>query len=101
MLGKKDLYIDFAGTKPGEHRIHRSLARLQTGDTVTLERDKTGQVLVLDRERVQVACRSKSTACGWPQHQLQQVDEVRVLGMVARGLDDSAPEFRDSIAVPA
>ena len=101
MLGMKGLYIDFAGKKPEEHRIHSSLARLQTGDPVTLERDKAGQVLVLDRERVQVARLSKSAAGGWPQRQLQQVDEVRVLGMVTRGLDDPAPEFRDGIAVPA
>ena len=101
MLGKKDIYIDFAGKKPEGHRIHRSLARLQAGDTVTLERGEAGQVLVLDREHVQVARLSKSTADNWPQRQLQQIDEVRVLGMVARELDDPAPEFREGIAVTA
>ena len=99
VLGMKDLYIDFAGKKPKGHKINLSLARLQAGDPVRLQRNKAGQVVVLDRERVQVARLSKSTVFDWPESRLQQVREVRVLGMVSRKLDDCAPQYQDRMAV--
>ena len=101
VLGMRDLFIDFAGWKPEGHRAHRSLARMQAGEPVTLEREQPGQVVVLDREGVQVGCLSKSTAEIWQQPELQLVDEVRVLGMVSRRLEDCELEYRDLMVVPA
>ena len=101
VLGMRDLFIDFAGWKPEGHRAHRSLARMQAGEPVTLEREQPGQVVVLDREGVQVGCLSKSTAENWQQPELQLVDEVRVLGMVSRRLEDCELEYRDLMVVPA
>jgi len=97
VLGMPDLFIDFAGEKPARHRIHRSLARLHTGSLVTLECNSAGQTYVCDREDVQVARLSKSAVDGWGQPHQQQIHEVRVLGMVSRGPDDSKPEYRDRI----
>ena len=65
VLGMSDLFIDFAGEKPEGHRIHRSLAGLQAGSLVTLERNSTGQIFACDRENVHVARLSKSAADGW------------------------------------
>ena len=100
VFGMKDLYIDFAGGKPEGHRIHRSLTRLQAGDPVRLERDETGHVLVLDRDGTPVARLSKAGVGRLEQPHLRQVDEVRVIGVVSRHLEDCKPEYRDRIAVP-
>ena len=100
MLGMRDLYLDFAGRKPKDHRIHRSLKRLQTGDVVDLRSAGNGQVLILDSGRTAVARLSNSAADGWAQPQLQQVDGVQVVGMALRIRENCAPEFRDGIVVP-
>lgn len=99
VLGMQDLFIDFAGRKPKGNRVHRSLARMQTGDSVTLKRKQSGQVVVLDSEGVQVGLLSKNAAESWQEPELQQVDEVRVLGMVSREMEDCKPEYRDRIVV--
>ncbi len=101
LLGMRDLYIDLASWKPEGHPMHRSLDRLQAGDPVKLERNQTDQVLVLDRERAQVARLSESTAESWQPPELQQVDEVRVLGMVFRVAEDCEPKYQKRVAVPA
>ena len=100
MLGMRDLYLDFAGRMPKDHRIHRSLKRLQTGDLVELKRTSDGRVLVLDSGLTAVARLSNSAADGWTQPQLQQVDGVQVVGMALRIRENCAPEFRDGIVVP-
>lgn len=101
MLGMRDLYLDFAGRKPSDHRIHRSLKRLQTGDAVQLQSSSDGRVLVLDSGRTAVVRLSNSAADCWAPSQLEQVDEVRVVGMASRTRDNCAPEFRDGIVVSA
>ena len=100
MLGMKDLYLDFAGRKPRKHQIHRSLKRLQTGDAVQLRSAGNGRVLVLDSRRTAVARLASSAADGWGHSQLQQVEDVRVVGMASRTRDDCASEFQDAIVVP-
>ena len=100
MLGMRDLYLDFAGRKRKDHRIHRSLKHLKTGDAVQLQSFGNGSVLVLDSRRTVVARLANSAADGWAQSRLQQVDEVRVVGIVLRTRDDCAPEFQDGIVVP-
>ena len=100
MLGMRDLYLDFAGRKPKDHRIHGSLKRLQTGDLVVLRGVSDGRVLVLDSGRTAVARLANSTANGWAPSQLEQVDEVRVVGIASRSRDNCKPEFRDGIVVP-
>ena len=62
-LGKRDLFIDFAGRKPDGHPVHGALASLQTGDKVTLERNGRG-VAVFDRGRVEIGRLSKSAGGG-------------------------------------
>ena len=97
VLGMRDLYLDFAGRKRKDHRIHRSLTRLRTGDTVQLQNSGNGRVLVVDSSRTTVARLANSVASVWAESWLQQVDEVRVIGVVFRTRDDCAPEFQNGI----
>ena len=101
VFGMKDLYLDYSGRMPAEHQIHRALDGLQAGDQVTLERDESGHVFVKDREGILVARLSKVGAGRLEQPRLRRVDEVRVLGVVSRRLEDCGPEYKAVIAVPA
>lgn len=93
-----DVFIDFAGQKKERHRIHSSLARLQAGDKVDLEYGYNGRVWVLDEQHAPVARLSKEAARRWPPSRLEQIDAVRVLGMVCRTEDDSGdPKYRDRL----
>ena len=93
-----DLFIDFAGQRNECHRIHCSLSRLQAGDKVNLERGYTGRVWVLGQQHAPVARLSEAAARRWPPSRLEQIDEVRGLGMVCRTQDDSGdPIYRDRL----
>ena len=98
VLGMKHLHIDFAGEKHAGHPIHRSLARLQAGDPVTMQRRQEGRVSVLNLEGTEIARLSNAAAGCWQHPQLQAVSEVRILGMVVRERHDGAPEYQDRIA---
>lgn len=98
VLGMKDLYIDFAGEKHARHPIHRSLARLQAGDPVTMQPSHAGRVSVLNREGTEIARLSNAAAGRWQRPQLRAVSEVRILGMVVRERNDGAPEYQNRIA---
>ena len=99
-LGKRDMYIDFAGRKPQDHPVHRALARLQAGDEVKLELDSQG-VAVFDAWGVEIGRLSKSAAAVWPYRRLSLVEEVRVLGLVCRELADcETEEYREKTAAP-
>ena len=100
VLGMKDLYIDFAGRKQADHRIHRSLRRLQAGDPVTLQRTGNDQVLVRDAANVCVASLSKPAAAHWTQSRLAQVNQACVLAVVSRHKDEERdPRFRQHMKV--
>ena len=102
MLGKRDMFIDFASRKPDGHPVHSALARLQAGDEVTLKPDGQG-VGVFDRRwRVQIGRLSKSAAADWPDWRLKLIEHVRVLGLVRRELADcDSEEYRQKTAVSA
>ena len=98
-LGKRDLFIDFAGRKPDGHRVHGVLAMLQAGDEVRLEGDGRG-VAVCDRRGVEIGRLSQSAASDWPDWRLSLIDQVRVLGLVGRELADcDTEEYRKKALV--
>ena len=99
VLGMRDLFLDRAGREREQHPIHRSLARLGTGDILRLDRGRD-QVRVLDEDGIEVARLSRSAAGRWQRAHLQGVDEARVLAMVLRCKEDCRPEFRKRIVVP-
>ena len=100
-LGKRDVFIDFAGRKPDGHPVHGALARLQAGDEVTLEPNGRG-VAVFDRGRVEIGRLSKSAAADWPDRRLALIEHVRVLGLVGRELADcDTEEYREQTAASA
>ena len=100
ILGMEDLYLDFAGRKHERHSIHRSLARLRTGDSLRLDGSRDGQVRVLAPDGVEVARLSSAAAARWRQRQLEELEEVRILAMVYRRAEDSKPDFREHVVVP-
>ena len=99
VLGMKDLNIDFAGRWPASHRIHRSLASLQTGDPLDLHRLPKGRVQVRDGQGVEVAHLSQASAARYHRSRLALVDEARVLGMVSRHLDETGSDYRSNMKV--
>lgn len=101
ILGMGDLFLDFAGRKSANHRVHRSLARMRIGAPVKLVRFRDGQVRVHDNSGVEVVRLSRTAARVWRRFRLEMIDEARVLAMVVRQKGDSRPEFRDHIRVPS
>ena len=101
ILGMEDLFLDYAGRKPEGHPIHRSLARLSTGDSLRLDGSRDGQVRVLAPDGIEVARLSRSAAARWRQPQPEERDEVRVLAMVYRRAEDSKPDFREQVVAPS
>jgi len=81
LLGMKDLFIDFAATRPEQHPERRAIERLQTGDLVQLSVE--GHRVVLTREGITVGRLSKTAAAGWIDR-LSLVLEARVVAMVRR-----------------
>jgi hypothetical protein len=77
----KDLFIDFAATRPEQHPERRAIERLQTGDLVQLGVE--GHRVVLTREGITVGRLSKTAAAGWIDR-LSLVLEARVVAMVRR-----------------
>ena len=77
--------------------IHRSLARMRTGDTLKLQPGQDGQVRVLDDTGIEVARLSRTAAKAWQRAQMRGVGEVRVLAIVLRRKEDCKPGFRERI----
>ncbi len=99
-LGKRDLFIDFAGWKAQGDRVHGALAALRAGDAVTLKRHGHG-VGAFDRRGVEVGRLSESAAAKWPDRRLSLVEEARVLGLVRREVADCETEaYRERAVVP-
>ncbi len=101
ILGMGDLFLDFAGRKGEKNPIHRSLARMRTGDTLKLQPGQDGQVRVLDDTGIEVARLSRTAAKAWQRAQMRGVGEVRVLAIVLRRKEDCKPGFRERIVVPS
>ena len=100
VLGMADLWLDFAGRRPRNHSIHRTLSNLQSGEPVTLKRDDRERVWVLNRRKEQVARLSAKAARQWSSSRIQQVEVTRVLGMAHRTKDDNVdPKYRDRLRV--
>ena len=94
-LGKREMFIDFAGRKPDDHPVHRALAGLQAWDQVMFRPDGQG-LAVFDRAGVEIGRLSEAAAADWPDRRLTLVEEVRVLGLVCRELADcEAGEYRE------
>jgi len=85
ILGMKELYIDYGGSKPSSHPIHKELSRLQTGDTLQLE--ERNKQLELTSKGIPVARLSKSAAKHW-QSRLQLIKVAKITAITVRHRTD-------------
>jgi len=95
VLGMKHLYLDYAGRKPPENRIHSELRFLKPNDGLWMEK-KENYVVLTTAEGFPVARLSKQAADFW-QGKLNSIVTVSVLGMVRRRVEDVRYEYRAGI----
>jgi len=95
MLGLNEIYLDYAGCHPDGHPIHRHLAALETGNTVSFSH-KNGKIVVLDGSGRCIARLSKEGTDKWS-GKSDQVSELRVVAMIQRTQDDPDMGFHNRI----
>jgi ATP-dependent DNA helicase RecQ len=82
LLGMKDLYLDFAGTKHVDHPVRGALQRLQAEDRLRVER-RNEHVELVNAEGISVARLSKTAQAEW-EGRLGLIRESRVVAIVRR-----------------
>ncbi len=85
ILGMKELFIDYGGSKPSCHPIHKELSRLKAGDTLQLE--ERNKHLELTSKGIAVARLSKSAAKHW-QSRLQFIKVAKIIAITVRHRTD-------------
>ena len=101
ILGKRDVYIDFAAGNRAGDPAHRALSALCAGDEVELRPIGQDGVGIVDGGGTRVGMLSKAAARRWLPR-LETIGTVRVLCLVARvAEDEQAREYRERIAVPS
>ena len=91
ILGLEDVFMDYAGTFPSKHPIHRHLSDLKTGDPVWLVRDKRG-LAIHDRTNFCLGRLSAEASWRW-MPRMDTVDTIRVLAILTRGRLDPDENF--------
>jgi len=86
LLGMKELFIDFAGTKKEGHPTNTALKELTIGSRLTLVRDKDSLHL-LNHAGVSVARLAKSAQASW-QDRLDVISEIKVIALARRNRSD-------------
>jgi ATP-dependent DNA helicase RecQ len=97
IAGLKEIYLDYAGGFPQTHPIHSRLAALKTGQRVNLVM-KTEKLEIRDHNGECVGRLSKEGAGRWREH-LNNILEVRVVGILQRNRDDPDAPFHKRIKV--
>jgi ATP-dependent DNA helicase RecQ len=87
-----DVDLDFAGREGAQHRIHRAIAALSTGDELALVADGARREL---RDRRGTAVGKLAAAFQEPAGMV--CIGARVAAIVARWREDSAPEYRGRV----
>ncbi len=89
------LVLGFAGKYRDEHPIHRSLSALSTGNRVFFR--AAGNLLFLcDANNTNIA-RISSKGINWWGALRDQVEDLRIVAMVERGIDDESDSYRKTI----
>jgi len=92
ILGLQDLFLSWAGRFPASDPVHRRLAALAAGATLTL--DDSGQLL--DRQQEPVAVLSNEGRTRWTLRR-DHIEEIRVVAMLRRDADSVAESFRREV----
>jgi len=95
ILGLDDIYLDYAGTYPQTHWIHRQLAGLETGQCMSFCK-KNGRIEIQNGKGTCLARLSKQGVDKWIDR-LDQILEVRVVAMLQRNSDDPEEDFQERI----
>jgi len=95
IAGLNEIYLDYAGGFPQTHPIHSRLKALTTGQRVNLLM-KTGKLEIQDQNGACVGRLSKEGAGRW-RERLEDILEVRVVGMLQRNRDDPDAPFHKRI----
>ncbi len=97
LLGLRRIYLDYAGCHPPEHPVHEHLARLRTGDRLTLVQRGRHSFFATERGHL-VARLSESSAGTGSSTEATAAPgavEARVVAMLQRCSDDARePSFR-------
>ncbi len=94
LLGMKEIFIDFAGTKQEGHPTSKALKELTTGNLLTIGRNKDSLQL-LTHAGVPVARLAKSTQTRW-QDRIDTIREIRVIALARRYKTDiNNQEFQE------
>ena len=99
LLSLADLYLSFAGAKEPGDSMHRRLHHLEVGAPVQL-RPEGDRLRVVDADGGVVASLSEQGLASWSPR-LDRIEEVKVLAMVERRVEDSQPEYRSRLRVGA
>ena len=86
ILGMKELYIDYGGSKPPGHPLHKELTRLKTGDLLLLETHNSQ--LELTSRGITVARLAKTAAKRW-QTKRKSIKTATIIAMAARHRADT------------
>jgi ATP-dependent DNA helicase RecQ len=92
ILGMEDLFLDFAGYKTAEDKIHKHLNKLQAGDSLNAVL-KGDNIVLCDCQGLPVARLSKKASDKW-RNLLACIERITILAMVRRHSDDSGEEYR-------
>ena len=95
VLGLSDIFLNYAGTHPDNHSIHRALSKRQPGDILFLHMHNN-KLLLQDKHNQTVAQLSKAGQNRW-QARLPHITEIRVLAMLERNPEDSEEEWRANL----
>jgi len=97
ILGMADLYIDYAGTFPDSHGIHRCLSNLETGAKVNLSEQKN-RIYIVNANGHIIALLSKKGSAKW-RGRTPTVINAKVLGIVRRRQQDNEAKNYNNLKV--
>ena len=101
MLGLEDMFLDFAGRRAPDNRIHGALSALNPGDKLSPTGGRGSHVWLADSAGVVVAQMSARSAGFWGPR-LDSIGEIRVLGLVVRKRTDNVdPEYQPLLRTDA
>lgn len=95
LLGLDMVYLDFAGRKPKDHEIHRSLADLHPGSQLTASITATGQVEFSAPSGIAVARLASSARASWS-NRIEKISQANVVALVKRSIGDVATEYSEN-----
>ena len=92
ILGMGQVYLDFAGGRPEDAPVHRTLSKVNTGDLLYMG-EKGGKIVLIAESGMPVARLPRSAATVW-RDRLDDIEKITVIAMIRRRAEDAALEYR-------